>query len=110
MIEDYLEIISLAGRLHRIGFELLQKELLRIGVADLTSTHAFVLMNIADHKNPIDEVRNSTNFVGSSITTIVQVLVKNGYVTRSPYGQRVLEIWLSRKGKILRDQLAERFE
>ena len=47
MIGNHLEIMLLVGQLHRIGFDLLENELYRIGASDLTSTHAFVLLNIA---------------------------------------------------------------
>lgn len=112
MIGNHLDIMLLVGRLHRIGFDLLENELYRIGASDLTSAHAFVLLNIAHRTNSIDEVRNRTNYVGATFTKIIQTLVSRGYVwsERSPYDRRVYEVWLSEKGKLLHAQLADSYD
>ena len=110
MIDDYQEIIALVGGLHRIGFHLIQKELCRIGVADLSNAHAFILMNIPnDRRNSLDEIRNRTNYVGSNMIKIIEALTSSGYITRerSSYDRRVSEIWLSKKGKSLCNQLVD---
>jgi len=103
----YVQVISLIERLHCNYHGFITQELDRIGAADIHSIQAAILLQIGDTKRSLNEIRNSTNYLGSNLSQIIKSLVSNGYLLheRPHYDHRIVNVWLSDKGRQLYDHL-----
>ena|ERR1051325_363454 len=109
MLHAYIELISLLDRLHRVVFSELEKRLCGFGVTDLTSAHAFVLMHIGGCPRSVDQLRNSTNYMGPTLTGLINKLATYDYVLRrrSPADKRIVNVSLTERGELLYRQLSD---
>jgi hypothetical protein len=65
MINDYLETVSLLGRVHRQFLELVKLELNRLGIRDINNVQAMMLFNIGDATMSVGELTLRGCFLGS---------------------------------------------
>jgi DNA-binding MarR family transcriptional regulator len=109
LLNSYLEMMSLIERVHRGYLDLISRELARIGSNDIKSVPALILLNIGEAKLAISEMGTRCNYLGANIAYIAKKLIENGYLLheRSADDRRVVDIWLTDKGRILCERLAE---
>jgi|HubBroStandDraft_4_1064222.scaffolds.fasta_scaffold19471_2 DNA-binding MarR family transcriptional regulator len=109
MIGAYLEVFVLVSRVHRAHFQAIRQALTEISCDDINSVQAFILYNVGYEKRPVDAIRNQTNYLGLYISQIIRTLIKNGYLLheRKPDDYRIVNVWLSDKGRALCNRLVD---
>ena len=80
-----------------------------MGLDDIDRLQASILFHIGEGQIAVNEIRTRGNYLGANISYITKKLIENGYLShaRSVKDGRVSEIWLTDKGRILSQQLAE---
>ena len=109
MIEEYLAVISLIGRLNRQFLDVVKLELDSSGIRDTNNVQALMLFSLGDTEVTVGELTLRGCYLGSNVSYNLKKLVENGYVeqSRSPHDRRSIHIRLTPKGLALRDRLAE---
>lgn len=106
MKEEYLAIISLAERLHRRTLDVLQIELARLRINDISAVQAMILLNMGTDEVTAKDLMVRGCYQGTNISYNLKALTEGGYViqTRSENDRRVVLIKISAKGaKLMRD-------
>jgi DNA-binding MarR family transcriptional regulator len=98
--EDYLEVLGLAERLHRQFLDVINVELDALGVRDINSVHALILLNIGDAEMTASELQLRGCYMGSNVSYNLKRLTESGYVSqeRSKHDRRVIMVRNSPKG------------
>jgi DNA-binding MarR family transcriptional regulator len=109
VIDAYLKMIWLMEQVHWQYINRIREELDRSGCNDIASIEALILFNVGDDKIACSEIRTRGNYLGSNLSYILKNLIENGYLLheRSPHDLRVVHIWLSDKGHVLRNRLID---
>lgn len=112
MKENYLEIISLIERLHRLFLEVVKNELDNLGIEDINNVQALVLYNLGDAQITIGELITRGCYLGSNVSYNLKKMVQNGYVDQvtSKHDKRSYVIKLSSKGVDLCNKLDKAFD
>ncbi len=99
----YGEITRLVERLHRRYLDAIRYELSKLGVDDINSVQALLLMNVQDTEVTIRELVDRGYYIGSNVTYNVRHLVDSGYLmqNRSERDQRSVRIHATEKGREL---------
>jgi len=108
MSDQYHEIVSLLGQLHRQFLELVKMELNRLGIRDINNVQGMMLFNIGDAEMSVGELTLRGCFLGSNVCYSLKKMVENGYVVqeRSKHDRRSFLVRLTDKGRALRDRLS----
>ena len=103
MKENYLELISLIERLHRLFLEVIKCELDNLKIEDINSVQAMVLYNLGGEQISIGELTTRGCYLGSNVSYNLKKMVQNGYVDQitSKHDKRSYMIKLSSKGNSL---------
>ncbi len=103
MKENYLELISLIERLHRLFLEVIKCELDNLKIEDINSVQAMVLYNLGGEQISIGELTTRGCYLGSNVSYNLKKMVQNGYVEQitSKHDRRSYIIKLSTKGTSL---------
>jgi DNA-binding MarR family transcriptional regulator len=109
MNSKYLELSTFCERVHRLFLEFIKQELFNLGINDINSTQAFILLNMREHVVTIGEVMSRGYYVGSNATYNIKKLMANQYIgqTQSPSDRRAVYLSLTEKGLRLCDELEE---
>ena len=109
LVDRYAEVISVIRQVHHQYLNLIRAQLDQIGVKDINSVQAIILLNIGDATIAIHELRTRGNYLGANVSYIIKRLVGNGYLIQqcSSNDLRTSDIWLSDKGRALCDRLTE---
>ncbi len=102
--------IYLIGRIHEKANEFILKELNLIGFNDIAPSHGDILVTLFKHGEcTMTDISNSIHRDRSTVTTLVNKLIKLGYVSskKSPNDSRSTIIFLSEKGKELEPKFKE---
>lgn len=112
MRDNYLEAISLVERLHRYVLELIKLELDGLGVRDINSVQAMMLLNIGDAEMTIGELTMRGCYMGTNVSYNARKLVENGYLEyeRSHHDRRSVHVRLTVKGHELCHKLHKMHE
>lgn len=112
MKENYLEIISLIERLHRLFLEVVKNELDNLDIEDINNVQALVLYNLGDAQITIGELITRGCYLGSNVSYNLKKMVQNGYVEQvtSKHDKRSYMIKLSPKGMKLCQKLDVAFD
>jgi DNA-binding MarR family transcriptional regulator len=104
---NFLDVITLAERLHRQFLDVIQLELDRLGVRDINSVRALILLNIDEAEMTASELMWRGCYLGSNVSYNLKKLTETGYVdqTRSTHDRRVVMIRNSGKGLELCEKL-----
>ncbi len=108
MTNSYLETISLVERLHRHFLEVVKLELDGLGIHDINNVQGMMLFNIGDAEMTVGELTLRGCYLGSNVSYNVKKMVENGYLVqeRSMHDRRSIHVWLTDKGRDLRDRLS----
>jgi DNA-binding MarR family transcriptional regulator len=109
MSTNYLEIVSLLGRLHRQFLHLIGLELNSLSVHDINNVQAMMLFKIGDAEMSVGELTLRGCFLGSNVCYSLKKMVENGYLVqqRSGHDRRCTHVRLTDKGYTLRHRLSE---
>lgn len=112
MKENYLEIISLIERLHRLFLEVVKNELDNLDIEDINNVQALVLYNLGGAQITIGELITRGCYLGSNVSYNLKKMVQNGYVEQvtSKHDKRSYMIKLSPKGMKLCQRLDVAFD
>src|SRR5262249_39566313 len=107
MRDAYVEITSLAERLHRQFLELVKLELEELGIHDINNVQGLMLFNIGGAEMTVGELTLRGCYLGSNVSYNVKKMVENGYLSqeRSVHDRRSVHVRLTDKGAKLRDRL-----
>lgn len=93
-------------------FDIINKELDRMGVYEVNPTQAILIYNIGTQKLSIGELTSRNIYYGSNVSYSLKKLVITGYLhqTPSPHDKRSCYIQLTSKGMELYERLDQCFE
>jgi DNA-binding MarR family transcriptional regulator len=112
MKEEYLAVIALAERLHRRTLDVLQIELTRIKVTDVSAVQAMILLNMGPEEVTAKDLMVRGCYQGTNISYNLKGLTERGYIvqTRSENDRRVVLLKISSKGTRLLKELNKLFD
>ncbi|WP_223291897.1 MarR family winged helix-turn-helix transcriptional regulator [Defluviicoccus vanus] len=99
MKKEYLELTRLIERLHRRFLDLLRAELNRLGIRDINSVQALLLINIGNEHIAIRDLVERGYYQGSNVSYNIKKLAELGYLeqARSAHDRRSVSIQLTDK-------------
>lgn len=106
MKEEYLAVIALAERLHRRTLDVVQIELTRLKVTDISAVQAMILLNMGPEEVTAKDLMVRGAYQGTNISYNLKGLTERGYIvqSRSENDRRVVLIKVSPKGtRLLKD-------
>src|SRR6202162_249282 len=108
MDNPYLEVISYVERIHRPFLEVVKLALEGFGIHDINNVQAMMLFNIGDAEMTVGELTLRGCYLGSNVSYNVRKMVENEYLAheRSVADGRSIGVWLTDKGRTLRDRLS----
>jgi len=97
---NYLDVLTLAERLHRQFLEVIAVELDTLGVRDINSIRALILLNIGQAEMTASELMWRGCYLGSNVSYNLKKLTDAGYVKqgRSTHDRRIIIVCNSSKG------------
>ncbi|MDR1476082.1 MAG: MarR family winged helix-turn-helix transcriptional regulator [Holosporales bacterium] len=95
-----LELSACGEKAFRVFLDILKQELDCLGIVDISSIQAFILMNVNDNVITMGEVLSRGYYVGSNASYNVKKMISNGYMKQNPseYDKRASYLSLTDKG------------
>jgi len=111
LMRDYLDMIALIERLHRLLLDVIKDEFERIGMIEINVIQALLLFNIGDKEVTVGELKSRGYYHGSNASYNLKKLVDLGYLQhkRSEVDRRTVRIKLTEKGNNIHDIVARLF-
>jgi len=111
-VTQYLDVLSLVERLHRLLLDVIKDEFERVGVLEINSVQALLLFNIGDNEVTAGELKSRGYYQGSNVSYNLKKLVEMGYMhhQRCEIDRRSVRVRLTQSGRNVRDMVAELFE
>ncbi len=108
---QYLDVLSLVERLHRLLLDVIKDEFERIGMLDVNAVQALLLFNIGDNEVTAGELKSRGYYQGSNVSYNLKKLVELGYMhhKRCEIDRRSVRVRLTEKGQEVRAVVAELF-
>jgi DNA-binding MarR family transcriptional regulator len=108
---QYLEMLSLVERLHRLLLDVIKDEFERLGVVEVNPVQGLLLFNIGENEVSAGELKSRGFYQGSNVSYNLKKLVDAGYMhhQRSDVDRRSVRVKLTEKGRKLRVTIAELF-
>lgn len=109
---QYLDVLSLVERLHRLLLDVIKDEFERLGVLEINPVQALLLFNIGDNEVTAGELKSRGYYQGSNVSYNLKKLVDMGYMhhQRSEIDRRSVRVSLTEKGREVRDVVTDLFE
>lgn len=111
VMDDYLEVLSLVERLHRLLLDVIKDEFERLGILELNAVQALLLFNIGDNEVTAGELKSRGYYQGSNVSYNLKKLVEKGYMhhQRCEIDRRAVRVRLTQKGRTVRDVVSALF-
>ncbi|MDR1034879.1 MAG: winged helix DNA-binding protein [Holosporales bacterium] len=95
-----LELSSYGEKAFRVFLDIIKQELDNLGIVDISSIQAFILMNVNDNVITMGEVLSRGYYVGSNASYNLKKMISNGYMKQNPsdYDKRASYLSLTDKG------------
>lgn len=108
---QYLEMLGLVERLHRLLLDVIKDEFERLGVVEVNPVQGLLLFNIGENEVSAGELKSRGFYQGSNVSYNLKKLVEAGYMhhQRSDVDRRSVRVKLTEKGRKLRVTIAELF-
>ncbi len=108
---QYLEMLGLVERLHRLLLDVIKDEFERLGVVEVNPVQGLLLFNIGENEVSAGELKSRGFYQGSNVSYNLKKLVDAGYMhhQRSDVDRRSVRVKLTEKGRKLRVTIAELF-
>ena len=109
---QYLEVLSLVERLHRLLLDVIKDEFERVGVIEINAVQALLLFNIGENEVTAGELKTRGYYQGSNVSYNLKKLVEMGYMhhQRCEIDRRSVRVRLTQKGRDIRNVVAALFE
>jgi DNA-binding MarR family transcriptional regulator len=109
---DYLDVLSLIERLHRLLLDVIKDEFERLGVLEINAVQALLLFNVADNEVTAGELRTRGYYQGSNVSYNLKKLVDMGFMhhQRCEIDRRSVRVRLTDKGRDVHKVVAALFE
>lgn len=100
MKENYFKSIMMIERIYRLFLYIMNVELNRMDIHDITSVQCLILYNIGKSKITINEITNLGYYLGQNVSYNKNQMIKNGYIIneQNEFDLRSNYIYLSKKG------------
>ncbi len=111
-VGQYLDVLSLVERLHRLLLDVVKDEFERVGLLEINSVQALLLFNIGDNEVTAGELKTRGYYQGSNVSYNLKKLVEMGYMhhQRCEIDRRSVRVRLTEKGREVRDMVSDLFE
>ena len=111
-MNEYVQSILLADRVHRLFLENVKYELQCLNLQDITNTQAMLLYNIGHGSVIVKELICRKYYLGANITYNLRKMTEAGYIKQTPstFDKRSVYVSLSEKGLKLYDNLERTFQ
>jgi len=98
---QYLEVLSLVERLHRLLLDVIKDEFERLGILEINSVQALLLFNIGDNEVTAGELKSRGYYQGSNVSYNLKKLVETGFMhhQRCEIDRRSVRVRLTEKGR-----------
>ncbi len=108
---QYLEMLGLVERLHRLLLDVIKDEFERLGVEEVNPVQGLLLFNIGENEVSAGELKSRGFYQGSNVSYNLKKLVEAGYMhhQRSDVDRRSVRVKLTEKGRRLRNTIADLF-
>lgn len=108
---EYLDVLSLVERLHRLLLDVVKDEFERLGIIEINSVQALLLFNIGENEVTAGELKSRGYYQGSNVSYNLKKLVELGYMhhQRCEIDRRSVRVRLTQKGRDIRRIVAELF-
>ena len=102
---NYLEVLGLLERLHRLLLDLIKDEFERLRIEEINPVQALLLYNIGTAELSVGELRSRGYYQGSNVSYNLKKLVDLGYMQqqRSSADRRSVRVRLTEKGRNVRE-------
>lgn len=109
---QFLEMLSLVERLHRLLLDVIKDEFERLGVIEINPVQALLLFNVGDNVLTAGELKSRGHYQGSNVSYNLKKLVENGYMhhQRCEVDRRSVRVRLTAKGGEIRDIVDSLFQ
>ncbi len=111
-VAQYLDVLSMVERLHRLLLDVIKDEFERVGLLEINAVQALLLFNIGDNEVTAGELKSRGYYQGSNVSYNLKKLVDMGYMhhQRCEVDRRSVRVRLTEKGRKVRDMVSELFE
>jgi DNA-binding MarR family transcriptional regulator len=111
VLGEYLDVLALVERLHRLLLDVVKDEFERLGMIDINSVQALLLFNIGDNEVTAGELKSRGYYQGSNVSYNLKKLVELGYMhhQRCEIDRRSVRVRLTPKGREIRGVVAALF-
>jgi DNA-binding MarR family transcriptional regulator len=108
---EYLDVLSMVERLHRLLLDVIKDEFERLGQLEINSVQALLLFNIGEHEVTAGELKSRGYYQGSNVSYNLKKLVEMGFMhhQRSDIDRRSVRVKLTAKGVEIRNAVKELF-
>jgi len=98
---QYLEVLSLVERLHRLLLDVIKDEFERLGILEINAVQALLLFNVGDNEVTAGELKSRGYYQGSNVSYNLKKLVEAGYMhhQRCEIDRRSVRVRLTDKGR-----------
>ena len=110
-MNQYLNILALIERLHRLLLDVIKDDFERLGILEINPVQALLLFHVGNNEVTAGELRTRGYYQGSNVSYNLKKLVEAGYMhhQRCDIDRRSVRIRLTPKGRSIRDTLAQLF-
>jgi DNA-binding MarR family transcriptional regulator len=100
MKNKYFETILFMQRLDFLFLRVMEHELKKLDIQDMTSIQCLILYNLGKGKLNITEIMNRGYYLGSNVSYNLKKMIQNNYLIQepSPHDKRSTTVCLSEKG------------
>ncbi len=108
---QYLEVLSLVERLHRLLLDVLKDEFERLGILEINAVQALLLFNVGENEVTAGELKSRGYYQGSNVSYNLKKLVEAGYMhhQRCEIDRRSVRVRLTEKGRNVQTIVEELF-
>lgn len=110
--KDYMEMLGMVERLHRLLLDVIKDEFERLGLLDINAVQALLLYNIGENEVTAGELKSRGYYQGSNVSYNLKKLVEADYMhhQRCQIDRRAVRVRLTEKGRNIRQSVADLFE
>jgi len=108
---DYMDMLGMVERLHRLLLDVIKDEFERLGLLDINAVQALLLFNVGTNEVTAGELKSRGYYQGSNVSYNLKKLVEAGYMhhQRCQIDRRAVRVRLTEKGREIRDTVSGLF-
>ncbi|MSU89888.1 winged helix DNA-binding protein [Rhodobacteraceae bacterium 2CG4] len=108
---QYLELLAIIERLHRLLLDVVKDEFERLAILDINAVQALLIFNVGDNEVTAGELKSRGYYQGSNVSYNLKKLVEAGYMhhEKCHIDRRAVRIRLTDKGRKISSIVGELF-